>query len=99
MEEQSAGQQPGRLFLALPIVARLRRVLEVKMTTKSIDPAELIVEREAAQLIHKKPATLAAWRTNKARRQHIPYLKVGAKVFYRRADISAWLAAQVREGV
>jgi hypothetical protein len=66
------------------------------MKPKSIDPAELIAERDAAALIHLKPATLAAWRCNAARRKRLPYVKVGARVFYRRADIAAWLADQMR---
>jgi hypothetical protein len=78
--------------------ARLRRSdRRTQMKPKSIDPAELIAESEAAALIHVKPATLAAWRCNAARRKGLPYLKVGARVFYRRADISEWLAEQMQE--
>lgn len=57
----------------------------------AVDPDELIENVKAAALLRVRPQTLAAWRVDgKGPR----WLKVGRKVFYRRADIRAWLAAQ-----
>jgi predicted DNA-binding transcriptional regulator AlpA len=60
----------------------------------SIDPDELIAARAAAKLLHVRPDTLTGWR-HEGRGPR--YVKVGRFVFYRRADISAWLATQLRE--
>jgi hypothetical protein len=59
-----------------------------------IDPEELITSADAAALLRVKPATLPQWRyLGRGPR----YLKVGARAFYRRSDIAAWLAEQMRD--
>jgi hypothetical protein len=58
-----------------------------------IEPEELIAPAAAAKMLHLRPATLTDWRLKKRGPR---YVKVGRFVFYRRADISAWLAAQLR---
>jgi hypothetical protein len=59
----------------------------------TIDPEELIPSSDAARLFHVKDATLTSWRNQK---RGPAYLKVGRAVFYRRADLSEWLATQLR---
>jgi hypothetical protein len=60
----------------------------------SVDPEELIAAVVAAQLLHVRPATLTCWRNE---RRGPRFLKVGRFVFYRRADLAAWLATQLHE--
>lgn len=60
----------------------------------TIDPSELIPNEEAAELLRQQPATLTAWRNQ---RRGPCYLKIGRRVFYRRADIAEWLAGQRRQ--
>jgi predicted DNA-binding transcriptional regulator AlpA len=59
----------------------------------TIDPDELIHSADAASLLHVKDTTLTAWRN-----QHRgpAYLKIGRSVYYRRCDLSEWLASQRR---
>lgn len=50
-------------------------------------------EADAADQLGSKPSTLRAWRVKgKGPR----YYKIGGKVFYRGADLDAWIEAQVR---
>jgi hypothetical protein len=63
-------------------------------TVASIDPDELIAATSAAKLLHVQPATLTCWRYEKRGPR---FVKIGRFVFYRRADLSEWLAAQLRE--
>ncbi len=58
----------------------------------SVDPDELIEANEAAKLLRQKPQTLAAWRSS---HRGPDYLKIGRSVFYRRASIGAFLAANI----
>jgi hypothetical protein len=60
----------------------------------SIDPEELIAATSAANLLHVRPATLTCWRYEK---RGPPFVKVGRFVFYRKTDLSEWLAAQRHE--
>jgi hypothetical protein len=60
----------------------------------SVEPEELIREDKAAKLFGVRPGTLADWRREK---RGPMFLKLGRHAYYRRADISAWLAAQLRD--
>jgi hypothetical protein len=60
----------------------------------SIDPAELIAATSAAKLLHVQPATLTCWRYEKRGPR---FVKIGRSVFYRRTDLSEWLAGQLHE--
>lgn len=57
--------------------------------------AELLDEKAAAQLLDVSPGTLSVWRSTG--RYKLPFLKVGRKVRYRRADLLAWLDSRIRE--
>lgn len=63
-------------------------------TVANVDPEELIGNDVAAKLIGVAPETLVQWRYQK---RGPCFLKVGRLVWYRRADLSAWLAAQRRD--
>jgi excisionase family DNA binding protein len=60
----------------------------------AVDPDELIPNDEAARILGVKPQTPVMWRHEK---RGPAYLKVGRLVYYRRADIARWLAAQIRD--
>lgn len=47
---------------------------------------------EAAAIVGVSKQTMAAWRCTK--KENIPYYKVGGKVFYREADLLAWLESK-----
>jgi hypothetical protein len=39
-----------------------------------------------------QPNTLATWRST--HRYNIPFIRVGSRIFYRKADLDEWLAAR-----
>lgn len=63
----------------------------------SVDPDELIPAEKAAEMLRIRPQTLAAWRIHNRENRGPRWLKCGRRVFYRRADICAWLASQLSE--
>lgn len=56
-----------------------------------MEPAVLSAVQAAAYL-GVAVNTLEVWRCTK--RYNLPYIKVGARVKYRKADLDAWLAAR-----
>jgi excisionase family DNA binding protein len=56
---------------------------------------ELLDARQAAEVLNVSEGTLAIWRSTK--RYALPYVKVGRKVRYRRADLIAWLEKRVQQ--
>jgi excisionase family DNA binding protein len=57
--------------------------------------ADLLDDKAAAELLDVSPGTLSVWRSTG--RYKLPFLKVGRKVRYRRADLLAWLESRTRE--
>ena len=57
--------------------------------------ADLLDDHAAAAMLTVSPGTLSVWRSTG--RYNLPFVKVGRKVRYRRADLEAWLASRVRE--
>lgn len=57
--------------------------------------ADLLDDHAAAEMLDVSPGTLSVWRSTG--RYSLPYLKIGRKVRYRRADLEAWLASRLRE--
>lgn len=55
---------------------------------------ELLDEQKAAIYLDVIPGTLSVWRSTG--RYNLPFIKVGRKVRYRRADLEAWLVARTR---
>ena len=66
------------------------------MTIQEIITAsrELLDEQRAAIYLDVIPGTLSVWRSTG--RYNLPFIKVGRKVRYRRADLEAWLVARTR---
>jgi predicted site-specific integrase-resolvase len=56
--------------------------------------AELVDDKTAAALIQVSPGTLSVWRSTG--RYQLPFIKVGAKVRYKRGDLQAWLDSRYR---
>ena len=56
--------------------------------------AELVNDKTAAALIQVSPGTLSVWRSTG--RYKLPFVKVGAKVRYKRCDLQAWLDSRYR---
>lgn len=54
----------------------------------------LLDENQAADYLTLAPGTLSVWRSTG--RYKIPFLKVGRRVRYRRADLDAWLESRTR---
>jgi len=52
-------------------------------------PPRLISPKEAAEWLHTNTSTLAIWRSTK--RYPLPYVKVGRSVYYKAADVLAFL--------
>ena len=70
------------------------------MTTQNLQDllaagADLLDDHAAAAMLDVSPGTLSVWRSTG--RYALPFLKIGRKVRYRRADLDAWLAAHYRE--
>lgn len=57
--------------------------------------ADLLDDKAAAAMLDVSPGTLSVWRSTG--RYALPFVKIGRKVRYRRADLDAWLAARYRE--
>ncbi|HRE18612.1 MAG TPA: helix-turn-helix domain-containing protein [Rhodocyclaceae bacterium] len=67
------------------------------MTIQSITAAgaDLLDEAQAAELLTVAKGTLGVWRSTG--RYALPFIKVGRRVRYRRADLLAWLEKRTRE--
>jgi predicted DNA-binding transcriptional regulator AlpA len=70
------------------------------MTTQNLQDliaagADLLDDKAAAALLDLSPGTLSVWRSTG--RYCLPFLKIGRKVRYRRADLLAWLESRTRE--
>lgn len=59
-----------------------------------LSPSDLLTPDQVAAALGLSHRTLAAWRSS--RRNPLPYVKVGSRVRYRRQDVAAWLAGQLR---
>lgn len=67
------------------------------MTIESIvkSSRDLLNEKQAAELLDTAPGTLSVWRSTG--RYNLPFIKIGRKVRYRRADLLAWLEQRTRQ--
>lgn len=55
---------------------------------------DLLDAEQAAEILDVTPGTLAVWRCSG--RYALPFVKVGRKVRYRRADLEAWLVGRTQ---
>lgn len=59
-----------------------------------LTPDGLLTPEQAGQVLGLSVKTLAAWRSTG--RQALPFIRCGARIRYRRADLDAWLADRRR---
>ncbi len=58
------------------------------MTTNGVEKFELITQEELAKMLRVSEGYLKNQRWKK---EGIPYVKIGSKVFYDREDVMAWV--------
>lgn len=61
----------------------------VQRFSEAVCPAELLTTRQVAESLSLSPRTLDAWR--RAGKRGPAWLRVGSRVRYRKADVTAWL--------
>lgn len=67
--------------------------MEAPQAIERIAPSGLMNPEQAAEYLSIKPATLAVWRSTNRRK--LAYVKVGGQVRYRRADLDAFICANL----
>lgn len=55
---------------------------------------ELLSNDQAAAMLRQRPQTLRSWR---CRARGPRFMKLGSRVYYRRADIVQWMTEQTRD--
>lgn len=63
-------------------------------TTKTTAPSDYISTMTFAAMLEMSPQTIINWRNTG--RQHVPFIRVGACVRYKRSDVMAYLANGAR---
>lgn len=63
-------------------------------TVTPVDPAELLTEAQVSKMLGISPKTLATWRSTG--RYALPFLRIGARIRYRRQDVATWLESRQR---
>lgn len=56
--------------------------------------SDLVDELEAAAILDVAPGTLSVWRSTG--RYNLPFVKIGRKVRYSRAELNAWMERRTR---
>lgn len=59
------------------------------VASAGLDPADLLTPEQAAQTLGLSVKTLATWRSTG--RHALAFIRCGARIRYRRADLLAWL--------
>lgn len=67
---------------------------QAEKAVKAIAPSGLMTTAQAAEYLMLKPATLCVWRTTNRRK--LPFVKCGGRVAYRRADLDAFIEANLQ---
>lgn len=58
-----------------------------------LDSADLLTDAQVAQLLDVSTKTLATWRSTG--RYALPFLRIGARIRYRRQDVATWLESRL----
>lgn len=58
--------------------------------------SQLLTQNETADYIGVKSATLEKWRFQK---KHLPFVRVGGKILYRKTELDAFLASRTVQPV
>tara|TARA_R110000868_G_scaffold41074_2_gene140769 strand:- start:3430 stop:3687 length:258 start_codon:yes stop_codon:yes gene_type:complete len=67
---------------------------QASQTDADLTPGHFLTPEQAAQVLGLSVKTLATWRSTG--RHALPYIRVGARIRYRRAALDAWLADRQR---
>lgn len=59
---------------------------------ETLDPTNLLTDAQVAQMLGVSTKTLATWRSTG--RYALPFLRIGARIRYRRQDVLAWLESR-----
>jgi Helix-turn-helix domain len=54
-----------------------------------IDEKEYLTDSEVSEMLHITTQNLGQWRSRK--KPHIPFLKIGKKIYYEKSDIRVFL--------
>ena len=60
----------------------------------TVSVRDLLSESQAADFLQVSPGTLSVWRSTG--RYALPFVKIGARVRYRRSDLQSWLDSRTR---
>jgi hypothetical protein len=71
-------------------------IVNSKTLGATMEALELISPADAATMLRVKKQTLAVWRC--AKRQPLPYVKMGRRVFYKRRDIERFVERNTLTG-
>ena len=73
------------------------------MNESTVTPSNLLPDLQlltpaiAARLLQSTEGTLAVWRSTK--RYRLPFVKIGAKVFYKLSDVQQFIEERTHSGV
>lgn len=84
-----AAASPCRQPLPSPVAAPLP---EQNRAGTPLNPAELMTDAQVAQLLDVSTKTLASWRSTG--RYGLAFLRIGARIRYRKSDVLAWLESR-----
>lgn len=62
-------------------------------STTQLTPADLLTDEQVAELLNVSTKTLATWRSTG--RYALPFLRIGARIRYRRQDVATWLESRL----
>lgn len=86
-----AAASPHRQSLPSPVADPLP---EQSRAGAPLNPAELMTDAQVAQLLDVSTKTLATWRSTG--RYGLAFLRIGARIRYRKSDVLAWLESRRR---
>ncbi|SEJ33265.1 Helix-turn-helix domain-containing protein [Azotobacter beijerinckii] len=65
---------------------------QLRTAAETLDPTDLLTDAQVALMLDVSPKTLATWRSTG--RYGLPFLRIGARIRYRRQDVLAWLESR-----
>lgn len=67
--------------------------IRLAASTTQLTPADLLTDEQVAELLNVSTKTLATWRSTG--RYALPFLRIGARIRYRRQDVATWLESRL----
>lgn len=94
VSNQPVSKLPPQLGAKGPLLPTLGKTTDSMHSIDAEKTSPLLSRKSAARYLGLSPQTLAQWACNK--KVLLPYLKIGRRVMYRRADLDAFIAANVQ---